>query len=74
MAFTKVMSFFFNISFLTSNSYNIDSISCVRWSPSGDMIASASADTTVALLDLKTGKKLYTGKTSDESKLPLLDL
>ena len=31
------------------------------------MLASASCDATVALLDFKTGKKLYTGKTSVES-------
>ena len=37
------------------------------------MIASASRDKTVALLDFKTGKQLYTVKTSDESKLSLLD-
>ena len=42
-------------------------INCVKWSPSGDMIATASTDYTAALLDFKTGKKLYTGKTSDES-------
>ena len=48
----------------------LDSINCVRWSPSGDMIASASADSTVQLLDFNTGKKLY---TSDESKCLLFD-
>ena len=37
------------------------------------MLASASDDKTVALLDVKTGKKLYTGKTSDGSKFSLLD-
>ena len=37
------------------------------------MIASASFDKTVALLDFKTGKKLYTGKTSDGSKFSLFD-
>ena len=68
MAFTKVICFLFNKSFLTSNCYYIDHISCVRWSPSGDMIATASWDKTVALLDFKTGKKLYTEKTSDRSK------
>ena len=37
------------------------------------MIASASADTAVTLLDVKTGKKLYTGNTADESKFSLFD-
>ena len=40
----------------------------MRWSPNGDMIASASFDQTVALLDVKTGRKLYSGKTSDGGK------
>ena len=33
-------------------------VSCVRWSPSGDMIASVSS-LGVGLLDFKTGKELY---------------
>ena len=74
MAFTKVIYFlFFNKSLLTSNCYLIGSVRCIRWSPSGDMIASTSRDQTVALLDLKTGKKLFTGKTSDGSKFSLFD-
>lgn len=47
-------------------------INCVRWSPTGDMLAGASEDKTAALLDFKTGKKFYTGNTSDQSKSPLL--
>ena len=31
------------------------------------MIATASSDKTAALLDFKTGKVLYTGKTTDGS-------
>lgn len=50
----------------------VDWISCVRWSPAGDMIATSSWDKTVALLDFKTGKPLYTGETSDGSNLSLL--
>ena len=76
MAFTQVIFFdLFNNSFLTSNCYYIGTgtINCVRWSPSGDMLASSSSDKTVALLDFKTGKKLYTGKTSDNSKFTLFD-
>ena len=41
----------------------------MRWSPRGDKLASTSYDKTVKLLDFKTGKVLYTGNTSDESKL-----
>ena len=63
----------FNKSFLTSNCYFLGDINCVRWSPSGDMLASASDDNTVALLDFKTSKKLYTGNTSDGSKFTLFD-
>lgn len=40
----------------------------MRWNPNGDMLASASTDNTVKLLDLKTGKILYSGTTSDQSK------
>ena len=47
----------------------LEGINCVRWSPSGDRLASASNDKTVKLLDFKTGKVLYTGNTSDQSKL-----
>ncbi len=39
----------------------------MRWSPNGDMIASASEDKTVQVLDFKTGKVIHTGKTSDGS-------
>ena len=45
----------------------------MRWNPSGDMIASASGDKTVTVLDFKTGKKLYTGNTLDGSKFTLFD-
>ena len=45
----------------------------MRWSPSGDKLASASSDHTVKLLDFKTGKVLYTRKISDESKLSISD-
>ena len=41
----------------------------MRWSPSGDLLASTSLDRTVALLDFKTGKKLYTGNTLDGGKI-----
>ena len=44
---------------------------CVRWSPSGDKLACDSKIYTVTLLDFKTGKVLYTGNTSDESKLSI---
>ena len=74
MIFTHVISYcLFKKPFLTSNCDYIGIIKCVRWSPSGDMLASASADKTVALMDFKTGKKLYTGNTSDECKFSLFD-
>ena len=41
----------------------------MRWSPSGDKLASVSFDKTSKLLDFKTGKVLYADKTSDNSKL-----
>ena len=45
----------------------------MRWSPNGDMLASASTDATVQLLDFKAGKKLYTGRTSRRGKFLLFD-
>ena len=53
------------------NYFSLDFIFCVRWSPSGDKLVSASNDTTVKLLDFKTGKVLYTGSTSDRGKLSI---
>ena len=49
------------------NYYFLDMIACVKWSPSGDMLASVGNDDKVALLDFKTGKILYTGRTLDGS-------
>ena len=43
-------------------------IDCVRWSPNGDMLASASRDTTTKLVEFTTEKVLYSGITSDERK------
>lgn len=52
---------------------HLDYIMCVRWSPSGDLLAAAAADSTVGVLDFKTGKTLYTGLTSDGRKFSLFD-
>lgn len=69
-AYTQVsFSDLFNKFFLTCNNYSLGGINCVRWNPSGDMLASASSDKTAKVLDFKTGKVLYTGTTSDGSKL-----
>ena len=43
-----------DINFKCFNDYLLDVICCVRWSPKGDMTASASYGATVALLDFKT--------------------
>lgn len=53
---------------MTSNSCFSGDIMCVRWNPSGDILANAG-DQTAKLLDLKAGKMLYSESTSDESKL-----
>ena len=66
LAFTPVR---FVHLFLKPDFHLWDNIVCVRWSPSGDMIATASFGTIIALLDFKTGKLLYTGDTSDRSIL-----
>lgn len=44
----------------------LEVIFCVRWSPGGDMLASAACDCTVKLWDFKTGKILYS-EVSEES-------
>ena len=69
MAFTKVIFCLLNCLYI---GYVIDSINSVRWSPSGDMLSSASSDHTVALLDFKTGEVLFSGKTSDEGNISLV--
>ena len=48
---------------------SLDYIKCVRWSPSGDMLATASCDKSAKVIEFKTGKVLHSGTTSDESKL-----
>ncbi len=72
--------YFFIFSFLSINCFDyslsfyiidfiIDYISCVRWNPNGDMLASASDDGTAKLIDFNTGKVIHTGNTVDGSKL-----
>ncbi len=60
--------FIFYLQFDDSFEITLDAVVCVRWNPSGDMIASSSWDKTAKLLDFKTGKVLHTGTNSDESK------
>ena len=47
----------------------IGRVNCVRWSPNGDMIASASLAGTAQLLDFKSEKIIYTETTSGGDKL-----
>lgn len=39
----------------------------MRWNSDGDMIASASADDTVKLMDFRAEKSIYTGAIKDGS-------
>lgn len=57
----------FDLIYVSTNEI-LDDINCVRWGPNGNMLASASDDKTMKLLDFKTEKVLYTGTTSDGSK------
>lgn len=41
----------------------LERISCVRWNPLGDMLATTSDDQTIKMLDFGTGKVLYTGSS-----------
>ena len=56
-----------NIFICLIDCYLQDQIHCVRWSPSGEMLATASRDKTTTLLDFKTGKILYTGKVLEDT-------
>ena len=40
----------------------------MRWSPNGELLASASMDGTLNLLDFKSGKSIQIGKAVDGSK------
>ena len=74
MPFIKVRFFdLFCELFLKSKSYLLDSINCVRWSPNGDTLATASVDKTIKIIDSKTMKVLYTKKTSEGSNFIMLN-
>lgn len=63
------------INYFQSFNYDIlGSISCVRWNPNGDMLATACYDRTAKLLDFRTGKTLHTVKTSDDSKFLMFNI
>jgi WD40 repeat protein len=42
---------------------------CVRWNSSGNLLASASSDKTVTILDFLTGKTVLTAKNSNDGNL-----
>lgn len=52
-----------------NQSFEIGAIYCVRWNSSGDMLASCCSDGEAKVLDFKTGKELYKGKTQDYCEL-----
>ncbi len=47
----------------------LDYIGCVRWHPSGEILASSSKDKTAKIIDFKTGKVIYTGISADGSNI-----
>ena len=51
--------------------HTLDRINCVRFSPSGDMLASASSDGTVQVVDLRIEKEPHADGTSDGSNREL---
>ena len=48
--------------------YFLDSVLCVKWNQSGDLLATASSDGTAKLIDFKSGKTVGAGITPDGSK------
>ena len=46
----------------------LGAINCVRWSPRGEKLATASNDETAKIFDFASGKVYYTGTMPDERK------
>lgn len=44
------------------------SVFSVKWSPRGNMLATASNDSTMKVIGFSSGKILYSGETADASK------
>lgn len=65
----KILKLFNELFVKSDNFFFLGGINCVRWSPSGEMIATAATSTFIRLLDLKTRKPYYTGITSDGSMM-----
>ena len=41
----------------------------MRWNPNGNLLATASEDKRVKILDVQSGKAIHTAATSDQSNL-----
>jgi len=50
----------------------LGTVHCVRWNSCGDMLASASSDRTVKLLDFKTEKVIHTEENPESCNLLLV--
>ena len=46
----------------------VQPINCVRWSAAGDLLTTASEDTSSKVVDIKTGRAIHSGVTLDGSK------
>ena len=49
--------------------HSLDIINCVRWNSTGDLLATASWDQSMKVIDFSTGKIIHSKTTPDESKL-----
>lgn len=46
-----------------------DMITCVRWTPNGEMLGITTYGGSSKIVDIKTEKTIFSGTTSDKSKL-----
>ena len=74
MKYTRVRNFTLFPSNSAQFNFFLESISCVRWDPSGNFLASSSEDKTIQLLDYRIGKAIYSGPHDEPGNFIILTL